>query len=102
MFDAANAWDTVVVDDPDEPQMPVVARTRTDGALTMQVLMTVTLAGRPVTAWHRRTPDLSHTACGGVIHSQFAPLRRETLREPLCPECFTNFELSRSLPDEDR
>lgn len=79
--------DTLVIDDPDVLR-PVVARTRTDGALTMQVLTLGT--------WHRRTPDLSHTACGVPIPTQFSPLRREALSEPLCSECFTPYERKRA------
>lgn len=79
--------DTLVIDDPGVSR-PVVVRTRADGALTMQVM---TLG-----EWHRRTPDLSHTACGVPIPTQYSPLRREALTEPLCSECFTKFELSRA------
>jgi len=45
-------------------------------------------------AWHRRLPDLSATACGSKIHSQFTPPRREELTHPLCPTCHTPFELA--------
>ncbi len=45
-------------------------------------------------SWHRRTPpDFSHTACGLTFRAMTSPLRRETLREPLCSVCFTDFEL---------
>jgi hypothetical protein len=47
-------------------------------------------------AWHRRLPDLSATACGSPYHAQFAPVRREQLKHPLCPGCFTPFELARA------
>ena len=76
-----------VVDEPSAPR-PSVPRTRTDGALTMQVLQ----AG----AWHRRTPDLAMTACEQSIHSQFSPLRREELTDPLCGTCFTPYERRRA------
>ena len=72
----------------DGAERPVIARTRTDGALTMQVLT--------MGVWHRRTPDLSHTACGVPIQTQFSPLRREELSDPLCPECFTTYEHQRA------
>lgn len=43
---------------------------------------------------HRRTPDLSHTACGKPILGQFDPTRPEQLVGDLCREgCFTSFEL---------
>lgn len=55
--------------------------------------------------WHRRTPDLAHTACGERFQAQFAPLRRNDLSGPLCPACFTPFELKiaamRALADRD-
>jgi hypothetical protein len=44
--------------------------------------------------WHRRTPDLSHTACGKPIDGQRNPVRREELGEHLCPDCFTGYELT--------
>lgn len=46
--------------------------------------------------WHRRLPDLSATSCGASYHSQLAPVRRESLKHPLCPGCFTPFELARA------
>ncbi len=59
--------------------------------LTMQVLHDG--------AWHRRTPDLSSTACGDPLHSQYSPLRRETLDGAsdgaLCDRCHTEFELNK-------
>lgn len=60
-------------------------REPTDEELEMQVLAGGT--------WHRRMPDLGHTACGQRIASQFSPLRRHDLSEPLCSGCFTPFEL---------
>jgi hypothetical protein len=87
--------DTIVVDDPDAaPVRPVVARTKSDGALTMQVL----LDG----FYHRRTPDLATTACGTPIPTQFAPLRREELAGNLCTECFTAFELVQAAAKNGR
>lgn len=47
-------------------------------------------------AWHRRLPDLSATSCGARYHSQFAPIRREALKHPLCGGCFTAFEIARA------
>lgn len=85
MDDAAYAFDTFVVDDPDEQPMPSLGRVRTED-LTMQILV--------MGQWHRRTPDLKATACGVPYHSQFAPTRREELCNPLCPQCFTDHELS--------
>jgi hypothetical protein len=73
--------DTVVVDEPQR------GRVQTE-ELTMQVLH----AGH----WHRRLPDLSATSCGARYPSQFAPLRREALRHPLCGGCFTPLELARA------
>lgn len=64
--------------------LPIIPRTSTDGALTMQVYKDGN--------WHRRTPDLATTSCGEVIHSAFDPVRREELCFPLCPECFTKYE----------
>jgi hypothetical protein len=72
--------DTLVVDDPDI--QPVRRRSQTE--LTMQVLM----GG----VWHRRKPNLANTACGQPIASQFCPLRREALADPLCGTCFTESE----------
>lgn len=66
---------------------PTVGRVRTE-ELTMQVLA--------FGCWHRRTPDLLTTACGVPFHSQFSPLRREELTEPLCRECFTTFEINKA------
>ena len=86
MLDFAYDTETFVIDDPDlEP--PAVGRVAT-AELTMQVL----ILGR----YHRRTPDLSHTACGIPFHSEFTPPRREQYGGTLCPECFTTFELALS------
>lgn len=76
---AAYDRDTEVADEP-------IARPRTvtDGALTMQ---TYTMG-----KWHRRTPDLAHTACGRQIDTQRCPVRREELAGDVCPDCFTPFE----------
>lgn len=84
MHDALKRYDP----DYSEPaaEMPVRSRTSTDGALTMQVLTDG--------AYHRRTPNLSHTACGLVIQTQYSPLRREELAGMLCRSCFTAFELA--------
>lgn len=86
---AAAALDTQVIDDPDAPPpLPVRARTGTDGALTMQVYID--------DCWHRRTPDLAHTACALRIDGERNPPRREQLVEPLCRICFTAFEVSQA------
>jgi hypothetical protein len=77
-----------------------VSRTRTDGALTMQVLTEATfddetardVGMRRFVGWHRRKPNLATTSCGAPIASQFAPLRREELTDRLCPVCFTRSE----------
>lgn len=74
--------DTEVVDVQESPR-----RVQTE-ELTMQVLHSG--------AWHRRLPDLSATSCGARYHSQFAPVRREELKHPLCRGCFTPFELARA------
>jgi hypothetical protein len=70
--------DTIIVDDPDaEPVMHVIVMGQR----------------------HRRTPDLATTAYGVPFHSQFALTRPEqlTCREgPLCPECFTPFEIDKA------
>ena len=87
LHDAALAYepDTAVVDVDEVP--PARPRTVTDGALPMQVYRDG--------AWHRRTPDLSRTADGDPITTQFAPLRREVLEGRLCERgCFTPFELA--------
>jgi hypothetical protein len=82
----------VVVED--EPVPLVRSRTVTDGALTMQVMINGD--------WHRRTPDLATTACGAPIVSQFSPLRRESLTEPLCEVCFTDFERDKAAKHTER
>lgn len=79
--------ETTVADEPAATR-PLVSRTRTDGALTMQVLQ----EGH----WHRRTPDLATTSCGAPISSQFSPLRREALTDPLCLVCFTDYERAKA------
>lgn len=87
---AAYEVDTVIADEP-APEPLARPRTVTDGALTMQVYT--------MGKWHRRTPDLSHTACGLRIDSQRCPVRREELSGDLCAgdaerdPCFTTFEL---------
>lgn len=83
--------DTVVADAELAPPI-AKPRTVTDGALTMQVYT--------MGKWHRRTPDLSHTACGIQIDGQRCPVRREELSGDLCigteetDPCFTGYELS--------
>lgn len=79
--------DVSVVDvEPTKPAPKPVRRRRvvTDEELDMQVLAN----GQ----WHRRTPDLAHTACGERFQAQFAPIRRNDLAGPLCAVCFTAFE----------
>jgi hypothetical protein len=76
--------DTSIADVEEPPSRPSRPRTVTGGALTMQV--------RIEGHWHRRTPDLITTACGLPIATQYSPLRRELLADPLCAECFTPFE----------
>lgn len=46
--------------------------------------------------WHRRTPDLSMTACGLPLARLGQALRVETYggHQPLCRVCFTPFELA--------
>lgn len=91
--------DAVVVDIPVSTPATREARRRrsADEELEMQVLTGGT--------WHRRTPDLANTACGERIASQFSPLRRHALSEPLCNQCFTRFELAtaaaRTAADRD-
>jgi hypothetical protein len=106
MHDAMPASAYCYGDDEDDLPPISIARTRTDGALTMQVLMSARLEdGSTFTGWHRRMPDLSTTACDSAIPTQFAPIRREELRGDLCPECFTRAERRRAaennLKDED-
>jgi len=88
--------DTVVIDESTDWTLPSLPRVPT-GELTMQVMH----AGN----WHRRTPDLKSTGCGSLVHSQFGALRREELKHPLCPVCFTPYELARAdalaLEEED-
>jgi hypothetical protein len=87
MHDGAHSFDTYVVDVDDLDEQPSIAVGRVSTAeLTMQVAV--------MGVWHRRTPDLSSTACGILYHSQYAPTRREELCTPLCRECFTQFELT--------
>lgn len=84
MHDAAHRYDpdTIVVDVDDGPSF---GRVSTED-LTMQILV--------MGKWHRRTPDLKTTACGVPFHSQFSPTRREELCNPLCGDCFTDYEKS--------
>lgn len=84
-----SAVDTIVVD----VEETHVARPRT---ITKEPVVHVLHSG----LWHRRLPDLSATACGATYHSQFAPVRREELKHPLCPTCFTPLELARADADE--
>jgi hypothetical protein len=91
--------DVVVIDIPVSTPATRAARQRrsADEELEMQVLTGGT--------WHRRTPDLANTACGQRIASQFSPLRRHELSEPMCGQCFTAFELAtaaaRTAADRD-
>lgn len=45
-------------------------------------------------SWHRRTPDISTTACGKPLVRLGQALRVETYAGPLCRECFTPYELA--------
>ena len=95
MFDAAPILDTYVTDDPDAERTETISIPRVATAeLTMQVAV--------LGVWHRRTPDLSSTACGILYHSQFAPTRREELCNPLCHECFTKHERSMADARDDK
>lgn len=85
MHDAVPYYYDTSADDSDE--QPTIALPRVS---TSELTMQVAVLGR----WHRRTPDLSATACGILYHSQFAPTRREELCGALCSDCFTKFELS--------
>jgi hypothetical protein len=90
----ADDSDTLVVDEPDAPI--AIGRVST-GDLTMQVR--IANAG----GWHRRTPDLSETACGVPFHSEFGNLRREQLTMEdggLCAECHTGHELMRAAQND--
>ncbi len=51
--------------------------------------------------WHRRTPDLRATACGVLFHGGYCSLRREELKGPLCPVCFTPFEIAKAVERAD-
>lgn len=75
--------DTIIVDVPEERP----SRRREE--LTMQV-------HHDDGAWHRRTPDLSMTACGLPLQRLGQALRVETYggHQPLCRTCFTPFELA--------
>lgn len=99
MHDVAYAFDKVVADDPDDPgsiapsvEVAQVARGRVPTAeLTMQVLTEG--------FWHRRTPDLTETACGLPLRMVTTPPRREelTLRHgKLCELCFTEHERAKA------
>jgi hypothetical protein len=88
MFDAAPALyepDTEVAD-VEEPERPYVSR-----SITTDVVMHVMIDGE----YHRRSPGLGRSSCGRPYHSQYAPVRPETLKHPLSRECgcFTPFEL---------
>lgn len=100
MFDQSTAYayePDVTVEEQDVPVIPIRSRTATDGALTMQVYVAAKFDdGVEITGWHRRTPDLATTACGFAYNAQFAPTRREELCLPLCPACFTKFELGKA------
>lgn len=106
MFDAAHAYDTIVIDDPDEQPMPIVGRVAT-AELTMQIQV--------LGQWHRRTPDLAETACGVPVRMVETPMRREVLTHrdgQLCDTCFTpherhkatraDLEAQRAAEDDDR
>ncbi len=75
--------DTVIVDVEERPSAP----RRPTAELTMQVHHD---DGR----WHRRTPDLSMTACGKPLFRLGQMLRHETYAGEICGECFTPFELA--------
>lgn len=96
MFDAATAFDTIVVDDPDEPAtVPVIARVTT-AELTMQIQV--------LGQWHRRTPDLAETACGVPVRLVETPTRREQLTcadGGLCGTCFTPHEIDRARRNDE-
>lgn len=68
-----------------------IAEVATNEEEEMQVLVD----GR----WHRdvisgASPSSFRTACGLTYHSQFTGRRRSEYRGPLCPNCFTTFELA--------
>ena len=76
-----------------EPDAPSRPRVSTED-LTVQVYFNG--------ANHRRTPDLSHTACGRPFNGERCPVRREELAGDLCTDgCFTSFEL-RIAADHNR
>ncbi len=74
-------FDTVIVDDQGSSAV-------SDGVTVHHILIG--------SIWHRRTPDLATTACGLPFHSAYSPLRRESLVGPICPVCFTPYELAQS------
>lgn len=97
MHDAfSTAYDTFVTDDPDDPApLPTFGRVSTEDL----VAHIIVLGQR-----HRRTPDLSETACGVPIHSEFVvPLREQlTCKDGgLCAECFTPHELIRAVQNDN-
>ena len=99
MLDQSTAYayepDTEVTDEP-----PPIAIGRVSTAdLTMQIKV----AG--IGGWHRRTPDLSETACGVPFHSQFGVPRREQLTMAdggLCDQCHTEHEMRRAAENDER
>ena len=44
--------------------------------------------------WHRRTHDVSRTACGDPLYRLGQTLRPDSYLGPLCRICFTPYELA--------
>lgn len=104
MFDGAAAAvvETVVVDDPDAPDVHDVDAIAIPRVTTAELTMHVHVLGQ----WHRQTPDLVETSCGVPFDTMFTSKRREVLTERetngapagrLCPLCFTSHEIRRAI-----
>ncbi len=103
MYDVAQSLETIVWDDPDDPEVPVVAFGRAGTEeLTVQTFV--------LSQWHRRMPVEAETSCGVPI-PRGSFVRREVLTERavddrpkgrLCCECFTAHERTRAAKaDQD-
>lgn len=84
--------ETVVIDDPSAP--------RSFADDEEESMRHVNVLG----LWHRRTPDLSATACGIPFHSQFVGTRPAELKqaELMCTDCFTGHEMRRARDADAR
>lgn len=89
MLNAAPAYETYVVDDPDEPGVVP------DFEVVVQALV--------MSRWHRTVVGADETACGVPYRIATTPKRRELLTHrdaPLCADCFTAHELTRAMEND--